>query len=157
MDVPRTVTVCTTAGECVPFTGADSSAVDPAWSPDGSQLAFVSRSPNQPNPFVAGSAPNWRGLYSTRRLWIANADGSDPHEVDAAGGGVASPRWSSDGTRILLVRDDALWSVGLADDTAARVLGPVAPVTGQAPPDAVYEPTSGNGLPTWESLISWLQ
>ena len=24
------------------------------------------------------------------------------------------------------------------------------------PPDAVYEPTSRNGFPTWESLVTWV-
>jgi TolB protein len=158
MDVPRTVTVCTTAGDCIPITGDDASAVDPAWSPDGSQLAFVSRSPKQPWPAFVGGAPNWRALYATRQLWVSNADGSDAHKVDSAGAGIASPRWTSDGTRILFVRDDALWSLGLVDQsTATRVLAPIAPISKVAPPDAVYEPTSGNRLPTWESLVTWVR
>jgi TolB protein len=163
-DGARTVTVCTTDGTCTPISGADLSTMDPAWSPDGQQLAYVSKPATQPGPEVRNNKPNWRALYDARTLWIANADGSDAHPVDAAGGGVASPRWARDGARILYVRDDALRVVDLTANTETNVLGPIAPVpkfqfgyqSNVAPPDAPYEAGSNNGYPPWESLLTWV-
>jgi Tol biopolymer transport system component len=163
IDGPRTVTVCTTAGDCTAVSGEDNSTLDPEWSPDGQWLAFVSR-PSRQQPEMHGNVPDWPGLYAARRLWVANADGSDAHQVDSAGEGVASPRFTSDGTRILYVRDDALWAIDLSSEVATRVLGPIAPVPtyqngyqgNVAPPNAAYEPAAGNGLPTWDSLIDWI-
>ncbi|HEY3669686.1 MAG TPA: hypothetical protein VGN51_02035 [Acidimicrobiia bacterium] len=162
-DGARTVTVCRTDGDCTPISGDDVATMDPAWSPDGLQIAYVSKPATQPMPEVRNNKANWRALYAARTLWIANADGSDAHPVDAAGGGVASPRWTRDGARILYVRDDALWAVDLAGRTETNVLGPIAPVpqfqygyrSNLAPPDAPYEAGSNNGYPTWESLVTW--
>lgn len=58
--------------------------LDPAWSPDGKQIAFA----------------RWdepAGLY------IANADGSNVQSIFAAAQ-VLSPQWSSDGTRIVFAQ-----------------------------------------------------
>ncbi len=52
----------------------------PAWSPDGTRLAFSS---------IRGSQP---------QIWIVNADGSDLHRVPSANG--FRPAWSPDGRRL---------------------------------------------------------
>ncbi len=58
-------------------------AMDPAWSPDGSQIAFAG------------------GAFGPYGIWIMNADGTDPtlipgtDELD-----VSHPTWSPDGTMI---------------------------------------------------------
>jgi TolB protein len=62
---------------------------DPAWSPDGRQIAFVDR----------------EGGVGHGDLWIANADGSGVHRVTRSTGGDNSrsaryPTWSADGGRI---------------------------------------------------------
>ncbi|HEX3426742.1 MAG TPA: hypothetical protein VHT30_11460 [Acidimicrobiales bacterium] len=64
-------------------------ALDPALSPDGSQLSFV----------VAQRSDQSNGAwYATRRLWVADvADLSDGHAVAGAGPGAALPTWSPDG------------------------------------------------------------
>jgi TolB protein len=58
----------------------------PAWSPDGTQIAFS-----------RGNADN-----SGISIWLMNADGSNQHQLNTAHGGC--PAWSPDGTRI------AFWS-----------------------------------------------
>jgi Tol biopolymer transport system component len=62
----------------------------PAWSPDGSRLAFVS-----------GPSP--------RHLWVINADGSGRKQITnnayLYGEGDRHPSWSPDGERIFFTRD----------------------------------------------------
>jgi TolB protein len=106
----------------------------PAWSPDGSTIAFYSdRSPSGiwtvnadgSNLRSLVSAP---GLYPSEPAWspnghslafsetttdslsnfvdiieIADADGSNAHQLITAAADVASPSWSPDGTRITFV------------------------------------------------------
>jgi Tol biopolymer transport system component len=56
----------------------------PAWSPDGTKIAFLS---DRSGDF---------------ELWICGADGSNPVRLTTFGGpGVINPRWSADGRRII--------------------------------------------------------
>lgn len=61
----------------------------PAWSPDGSEIAYVSSAPRQ-----------------DQSLMVAGADGSNPTEVVGAADGVGwmvTPSWSADGTQIAVI------------------------------------------------------
>jgi dipeptidyl aminopeptidase/acylaminoacyl peptidase len=59
----------------------------PMWSPDGSQLAFVS---------TAGGAP---------QIYVMPATGGAPRQVTQQLGGVANARWSPDGKNFLFTSD----------------------------------------------------
>jgi hypothetical protein len=64
--------------------------LEPAWSPDGSQIAF------------AGSPGH--GPFG---LWVMDADGSDPRRIAGSDDfDVLSPTWSPDGSRIAFVGFD---------------------------------------------------
>jgi len=104
-------------GSTIQLTSNDVSNIEPAWSPDGTQIAY------------------WNG----GSLWVMASDGSDQHAV-ASPSAIAdeaawAPAWSPDGTRIVALRYDEnpsgnlpLMNVvvfdletGLATDTGLRV------------------------------------
>ncbi len=65
----------------------------PAWSPDGSQIAFVSERSGGP------------------QIYVMNADGSAPHRVTFAGSHNTDPSWSPKGDRIAFVGRDGGFDV----------------------------------------------
>jgi Tol biopolymer transport system component len=78
----------------------------PAWSPDGSRIAFVRR-------------------YDGRReaVFVMNADGGGKRRVTSypGGRGLVALSWSPDGERIAFVRNESIWVVN-AEGTAPRRL-----------------------------------
>lgn len=70
----------------------------PAWSPDGSKLAFVVSS---------------KGATLTAQVYIANADGTDVHQVssgpEGSGNDRYSPTWSPDGLKLLYLASSQLF------------------------------------------------
>ncbi len=78
-------------GEATRLTGGMALDLQPVFSPDGSQILFVSdRSGNE-------------------NLWAMNADGSDPHPITTERGDYHfdDPEWSSDGKYALVRRNEA--------------------------------------------------
>ena len=74
-------------GNCV---GVD----DPAWSPDGSRIAFQY---NLVDPAYTGS------LGLDAGIWIVNADGTGLRNLTAHPAQDTSPAWSPDGKRLAFV------------------------------------------------------
>ncbi len=62
---------------------------NPAWSPDGSRLAFTSARDGTGNP----------------EIYTMNADGSDARRLTTTAGADYQPAWSSDGSRIAFVSE----------------------------------------------------
>ncbi len=78
----------------------------PAWSPDGQWVAFVS------------------DVNGKDQVWIARADGSDAHPLTDESSAAGQPCWSRDGTRLVYtVREDGNWDlVRVSRDGSGRVV-----------------------------------
>jgi Tol biopolymer transport system component len=75
---PRTYLVATGGGAPRPFPGGDVLASEARWSPDGKRVAYV----------------------ADGQLWVADADGSNAHQLTRLNGGASGPVWSPLSDRI---------------------------------------------------------
>ncbi len=93
----------------------------PAWSPDGSQIAFQHCDP------VEGLLPCKAGFHT----WVMNSDGSDAHRLLPEGSGTSSwPTWTPDGSRLVVAHGDpwdSLAQVGIVVDLAGTEVQQVLP------------------------------
>ena len=109
-DLPQQQLAFSRAGNVL-ITNADGSgtrlllrrAYAPAWSPDGSRLAFVS------------------SRSGDEEIYVANANGTGITRLTHARGPDLSPAWSSDGRRIAFSRNAEIWTMK-ADGSLERPL-----------------------------------
>jgi hypothetical protein len=112
----KQVVTCT-RGRCArPAAAAGRLTVDPALSPDGRTLAFVSAA--DLGVQVSTMQPTLRRWYATRRLWVGKRELPGP-------AGAAAPTWSLNGKSLLFVAGDALWLLPTLDAKPVRVAGPL--------------------------------
>jgi TolB protein len=105
--------VANTVGDDLRILPIDRYVEYPAWSPDGSRIAFMSQQPG-----ASGNDPNYD-------IFVVNVDGSGLRQLTDAPGEEGFPSWSPDGTRIAFssTRDDCSNS----DGPDCRTTGDVGP------------------------------
>jgi eukaryotic-like serine/threonine-protein kinase len=94
-------------------TAMENGACEPSWSPDGSQLVFISPCRTRGEFF--------ENTYSDASLYMINADGTGLKTLTTIPGSDYDPAWSPDGTRIAFtsVRDGRKEIYTLAVDSGA--------------------------------------
>jgi Tol biopolymer transport system component/serine/threonine protein kinase len=106
----------------------------PAWSPDGSQIAFQSA----PSGNIGFNEAN---AQPPSTIWLISAEGGEPKQLTQAGnpvGGHGAPSWSPDGKRIVFdasnFGDYFVWSVSVQGSDVKKTSGKLHGI------DAVYAP-----------------
>ena len=95
--------ICTPSGPCSPVTAPRRAVtLDPVWSPNGEQLAFVEAPDLTSSGWAQPVLKNW---YADHRLRLYDTRVTTLR----AERGATAPLWSADGKRILYVDDDGIW------------------------------------------------
>jgi Tol biopolymer transport system component len=93
------------------LTNAPGGDFRPSWSPDGKRLAFSS---DRGTP-LRRSAGTWEHVHAAS-VYVVDADGRGLRKISSDGQLAGSPKWSSDGTRVVF------YELAVADTFTARGL-----------------------------------
>jgi hypothetical protein len=114
-------------------------ALDPAWSADGTRLAFVTA--------LDWTAPaSGQAWFATRRVWAASSDGSGAEPVTGAPPGVTAPTWLSPDV-IGYVTGAGIQAVNVDSGSVVTFADRLSGASG-AGPDS-YGKTPWGGLAVW--------
>jgi serine/threonine protein kinase len=91
------------ASEPVRFLSSTQYEALPEYSPDGSQIAFLS------------------SRSGALEIWIANADGQNPRMLTSRGVSFSSPKWSPDGRSIIFVSNGEPYTIAAAGGLPIRL------------------------------------
>ncbi|MEA3408380.1 MAG: hypothetical protein U9R48_09935 [Chloroflexota bacterium] len=128
----RVAVVQPEAEEVTYLTSEDVAVLSPAWSPDGTHLAYSAMAEEE--DLVGGEAA--RETMMGRRLWMVGADGGEPEQLtDDSDYRDECPLWSADGSHLLFARFDAedrasLWLVPLEAGEPQQVVEELTPAPG---------------------------
>jgi TolB protein len=131
------------AGRCTALPAPPGTVtLDPAWSPDGTRLAFVRAAAQG----TAAAGTNLLRWYPSRTLWTSAPDGSGATEVAGAGSGVAAPAWL-DATHLGYSTGSAIMLIGAAGGPPTVVARDLTQGAGAGP--------DGYGKLPWGGVAIW--
>jgi Tol biopolymer transport system component len=150
----KTIQGCAVSGPCGPAMDATPAPVnlDPAataWRWGEPILAFVHAATETT---VGPSQQDLSAWYRTRKLWVWEGAGGNPHPITRAGTGVAAPTWSANSQDILYVRDNALWLIPMFTPDGYPSAAPARPVVSRL--FAGNWPNL-NGYTAWQPQFAW--
>ncbi len=126
----------TSSGEARPFTQGKREETCPRWSPDGTQLAFLSRS---------------EGEKEKSQLHLMSSDGSEARLLCKMPNGASDLSWAPDGSRIAFLSLE-----GEEPKSNPKVIGPGRHrrLWTIRPGHAIPEPVTTDGISIWEYIWS---
>ncbi|HEY5272779.1 MAG TPA: hypothetical protein VIJ34_06045, partial [Acidimicrobiales bacterium] len=127
MWIDQSVENCSQATfRCTPVKkAAGTISLDPAWSADGSALAYEVGKASQNEGFDQKYVSGW---YDSLQLWLYRPSTQSNVMVPSARGAVV-PSWSTTGHSLLYVADDGIWLWKNLQGTPVEVAGPLLPPT----------------------------
>ena len=141
----RLVLLDVTIGELRTLSGPDVAAFEPAWSPDGTLLAYAAV---PASPDAVGGGDTLEHTLDGRAIYVVNPQSGETHALTHPGDAVDGwPQWSADGTRLLYTRQhDGYTDVRVVtlDGSSDELL-----VTGLADPGCYY---GGCG---WRQILAY--
>ena len=136
--------LCRQAQNPPPGTPGSAVSLEPAWSPSGSQLAYV-LAPTTPSDL---QTPAW---YAAHELVVWNPRTGSRRKL-ASVSGASVPTWSRDGRDLLYVSGDGLWLAPASGGKPVEIERPLFPERiWKAPPLTI----SFNGQIHWTGQFSW--
>jgi serine/threonine protein kinase/Tol biopolymer transport system component len=90
--IPQIYLMNTDGSQLTALTNTDTGACQPAWSPDGTQLVFISP--------CRARGDFYESAYPDSSLYLMNADGTEVSKLTPGPESNFDPAWSADGTRI---------------------------------------------------------
>jgi dipeptidyl aminopeptidase/acylaminoacyl peptidase len=136
--------ICTPAPRpCTPIvTDRSKVTLDPEWSPNGEQLAFVEAPDRQTGGWGQNVLTRWYGQHALR---VYNTRTHRLRTIGPARGATA-PLWSSDGKSLLYFANDGVWLLPRLDAKPVRIATPL------------FAPSSWPsyfGQMAWPAQLSW--
>jgi len=130
------------------LTPAEVSAISPAWSPDGKQLAYV----EGPDIGAVGGGDAAMAGIGRRKIWIVDRDGSNRHQlVKDSTFREERPQWSPDGSFILFFRmnDKKKVSLWKSDIDGNNIVPVIEEPRGASPGFGYYGYAGGDSCFAW--------
>jgi dipeptidyl aminopeptidase/acylaminoacyl peptidase len=141
---PHIFVIPAAGGETRQLTDGDFADGDPAWSPDGAHLAFISARHND------------RDYDNASDVWIVAAQGGDPRRLTDTAGPVSAPAFSPDGRTLAYLGHRYRHEAGRNKRVYTMPVAGGMPTCLTATLDRTCVPFFSNVAPLWSADGQWI-